>query len=143
MSAGNTVFFRIQQINANLFKYNRIDIYDQWFENFLKNAFETTEFWCIVGSVAVLRLVQGKKPLFFSQQFLLLLSKRGLSPESWLAQKLLKGIFRTCDCCKYPHPLTFIDGPNSRTSHRRCSFKKAFLERDFGTGVFLWILRNF
>ena len=36
-----------------------------------------------------------------------------------------------------------------RSSHRRCSVKKGvlslqlYLKRDFGTGVFLWILRNF
>ena len=42
-------------------KYNsflgfKIDIYDQWFWNILNNAFETTEFWCIVGLTAILGL---------------------------------------------------------------------------------------
>ena len=27
----------------------KTDIYDQWFQNFPNNAFETAEVWCIVG----------------------------------------------------------------------------------------------
>ena len=33
---------------------------------FPNNAFETGEFWCIVGLTAILRLLQGKTPLFFN-----------------------------------------------------------------------------
>ena len=29
-----------------------------------KNAFEETEFWCIVGSTAILRLLQSKNSTF-------------------------------------------------------------------------------
>ena len=49
----------------------KIDTYDKWFWNFPNNAFETDEFCCIVDLTAILRL-----------QFLLLLSERGLIPES-------------------------------------------------------------
>ena len=30
------------------------------------NAFETTEFWCIVGLTAILTYYKGKTPLFFN-----------------------------------------------------------------------------
>ena len=48
MSTRNAVIFRIQ---------NR-------FSNFPNNAFETTEFWCIVGLTAILRLLQRKNSTF-------------------------------------------------------------------------------
>ena len=51
---------------------------------FSYNALKAAEFWFIVGLTAVLHLLQKKAPLLklFNQQFLLLLSERGLSPES-------------------------------------------------------------
>ena len=33
---------------------------------FLNTAFETAEFWCIVGLTAILCLLQRKTPLFFN-----------------------------------------------------------------------------
>ena len=35
------------------------------FKIFRKNASETTEFWCIVGLTAIIRLLQRKKIHFF------------------------------------------------------------------------------
>ena len=51
------------------------------------------EFRRIVSLTAILRLLQREAPLFFILQFLLLLSKRGLRPESYLA------IFHSSDSC--------------------------------------------
>ena len=43
----------------------KIKIYNQWFQNFLKNVFDTEEFWCIVGLPAISRLLQRKNFIFF------------------------------------------------------------------------------
>ena len=51
--------FRIQQ-----FSRFKTDIYDQWFQSFPNNAFETTEFWGIVDLTAFLRLLQTKNSIF-------------------------------------------------------------------------------
>ena len=37
---------------------------DIYFLNFPHNTFETTEFWCIVGLRAILRLFQMKNSIF-------------------------------------------------------------------------------
>ena len=44
--------------------------------------FETADLWCIVGLIAILRLLQRKN---FDLLFLLLLSERRLSPKKCLA----------------------------------------------------------
>ena len=48
------------------------------------NAFETSEFWCIVCQLFYV-YYKAKTPIFFHLKFLLLLRKRWLSPESCLA----------------------------------------------------------
>ena len=45
------------------------------------DAFEAAEFWCVVVYQLFYVYCKGKALLFY-QQFSLLLSKRGLSPES-------------------------------------------------------------
>ena len=47
-----------------------------------QNPIETAEFWCIANLKAILDLLQRKTLLFCNFQFLLLLSERGLCPES-------------------------------------------------------------
>ena len=74
MSARNTVIFQDSK--------STFIISD--FKNFSKNVFETAEFWCIIGLVVILRLLQRKTPFFFKMLFLLLVSERGLSPDSCL-----------------------------------------------------------
>ena len=49
---------------------------------FPSNALHATEFWRIVGSIVILRLLQKRKtPSFLHLPFLLLLNERGLNPE--------------------------------------------------------------
>ena len=38
----------------NLIFRNKIHIYDQWFQNFTSNTFETAKFWYIVNLTAIL-----------------------------------------------------------------------------------------
>ena len=42
----------------------KTDVYDQLFQNFPNNAFETHEAWCIVHLTAILHLLQRKKSTF-------------------------------------------------------------------------------
>ena len=42
----------------------KTDIYDQWFQNFPNNPFETAEFWSVVSLTAILRLLQMKNSTF-------------------------------------------------------------------------------
>ena len=55
------------------------------FKFFLIVLLRFSKFWCIVSLTAFLRLLQRITLLFFNLQFLLLLSGRGLNPESCLA----------------------------------------------------------
>ena len=42
----------------------KVGIYNQRFQNFQKNIFETAEFFSIVVLTAILRLLQRNKPIF-------------------------------------------------------------------------------
>ena len=56
----------------------KTDAYDQWFQHFPKNAFETAEVLCIFGLPATLRLLQRENSTFLqSVVFIVALWKRG------------------------------------------------------------------
>ena len=67
------------------FERFKIDIYDHWFYNVPNNTFEMAESSCIVGLTIILNLLQRKNFTSLYINSFLLVSEKGLSPESCLA----------------------------------------------------------